>query len=141
MTKIRSDNSQKVHKNLRLRELREAAGLSQEALGKKIGMSSMAISHIETGKRQVSSDMVKRLSDFFGCTADYLLYRDGTDDPRTPPHEASAASLLALAGEISARPALAELLMVAQGVDDDMLEAAAAMLRTYMQRKNSKEQQ
>ena len=97
----------------------------------------MAVSHIETGKRQMSANMARKFSEFFGCSTDYLLCTDGADNTDTITCE--AAKIVALAGKIISRPALTELFTVAQGVDDDMLEAVTAMLRTYIQRKDLKE--
>lgn len=140
MSEIRLKSSQKFHKNIRLRELRKAAGLSQSALGQKIGSTGQAIYNYESGYRKLTTNAAKSLADFFGCSLGYLLYEDGTDDPDTSPTKASAASLLSIAGKIADRPALGELLTVAQGVDDDMLAATTAMLQMYMQRKDSNEQ-
>lgn len=143
MRKLTNIRPEKIHKkftNIRLKGLREAAGLSQSDLGGKIGLSGQAIYSYESGRRRLTADAAKKLADFFGCSIGYLLYEDGTDSPDTSPYEASAASLLAIAAKIADRPSLGELLSVAQGVDDDMLEAATAMLRTYMQRKSSKKE-
>ena len=82
MSNIRLENQKSCTdtftKSTRLRELRTAAGLSQEALGQKIGVSGQAISHLESGKRKLTSDMAKRLADFFNVSTDYLLYTDDT---------------------------------------------------------------
>lgn len=46
----------------RLRELRQAAGLSQEALGDLAGLSRGYISEIENGKRNVALENIQKLA-------------------------------------------------------------------------------
>lgn len=63
----------------KLFELRRKAGLSQEKLGEKIGVSRQAISNWETGS--VVPDMVNiiKLSEFFGVNVDYLISETNID--------------------------------------------------------------
>ena len=49
----------------RLRALREAADLSQKALGEKVGVSRQAINALETGKHSPSLDLAFRLAGVF----------------------------------------------------------------------------
>lgn len=61
----------------RILELRRAAGLSQEELGFRIGVSKMQISGMERGKRELSLSMMRRLADVLGCSvADILADED-----------------------------------------------------------------
>ena len=50
----------------RLRALREDAGLSQKALGERVGVSRQAINALETGKHSPSLDLAFRLAGVFG---------------------------------------------------------------------------
>lgn len=50
-------------------------GLSQEQLGNRLGVSRDVIKGWETGVTTPRADVVIRLADLFGCTADYLLAR------------------------------------------------------------------
>lgn len=136
MSKIRLENqgnSQIVHKNSRLRELRMAAGLSQEALGQKVGVSGQAISHLESGRRKMTADMAKRLGEFFSVSTDYLLYTDDTSSEDLTAGDATAAKIFMLAGKIAGRSALEDLFAAAQSVDDTGLYLATSLLRAYMQ--------
>ena len=58
--------------SLKIRELRNefnsGAGLSQEALGKKIGVNANTISRWETGSYKPSVDDLEKLSRFFGVS-------------------------------------------------------------------------
>jgi transcriptional regulator with XRE-family HTH domain len=67
----------------RLKELRKSRKLSQEALGKEVGIDRTSISHYENSdeneQRIPRLDTLQKLADFFDVTYDYLLGR--TDDP------------------------------------------------------------
>jgi len=59
----------------RLKELREAAGLSQPALASMICVSQQLISAYEIGVREPSNAVLSVLADVFSCSTDYLLGR------------------------------------------------------------------
>jgi putative transcriptional regulator len=56
-----------------VRELREAAGLSQAALGDALGVSRQTINSIETGKYDPSLPLAFSLARFFSCTIEELF--------------------------------------------------------------------
>jgi len=58
---------------LRLRELREEKGITQSQLAKNLGFSRNTISQYETGAREPDIQTIKKLCDFFGVSAGYLL--------------------------------------------------------------------
>ena len=60
----------------RLKEARKSKGLSQEALGKLLGLSKAAISLYESEKRNPTLESIVELMYILGVSADYLL---GTD--------------------------------------------------------------
>lgn len=60
----------------RLRELRKENNLSQEKLGKILGVSKVSVSGYENGNRIPSLDILNKILDFFGISADYLLGRE-----------------------------------------------------------------
>ena len=60
----------------RLRELRKENNLSQEKLGKILGVSKVSVSGYENGNRIPSLDILDKILDFFGVSADYLLGRE-----------------------------------------------------------------
>lgn len=57
----------------RLREAREAAGLSQGQVAKKLGMHRPTVTEIEAGRRKVSSDEIERLSQLYGVSIEWLV--------------------------------------------------------------------
>jgi len=66
-------------KRLRLERLKK--DITQEELGRAIGVSSSAIGYWERGKREPSMDSLKKLADYFGCTVGYLV---GHTNERVP---------------------------------------------------------
>lgn len=59
----------------RIKELRLAAGLSQEELGRVLGCHSATVSKYELEQRQLDPATITMLCDHFKCTADYLIGR------------------------------------------------------------------
>ena len=57
----------------RLKFLREEKGLYQSDIAKIIGTSITAITYYENEKRDMSTEVLKKLSDFFDVSIDYLL--------------------------------------------------------------------
>ncbi|WP_031551917.1 helix-turn-helix transcriptional regulator [Parvularcula oceani] len=56
----------------RLRELREAAGLSQKALGERVGVSRQAINAIENAKHVPSLDLAFRIAAVFSTPTEEI---------------------------------------------------------------------
>lgn len=57
----------------RIAQLRHKKGLSQAALGRKLGLSASAIGMYEQGRREPSISILILLAKEFGVTTDYLL--------------------------------------------------------------------
>ena len=57
----------------RLKTLRLSRGLTIRALADQVGISHTQITHIENGKRNLTSKNASRVADFFGVSVDYLL--------------------------------------------------------------------
>lgn len=68
----------------RLRDLRESAGTTQQAVADYLNMQRSVYRRYESGQREVPAWVVDRLADYYRVSTDYLLGR--TDDP-TPPAE------------------------------------------------------
>ena len=60
----------------RLRELRKENKMSQEDLGKILGVTKVSISGYENGTRIPSLNILNGILDVFGISADYLLGRE-----------------------------------------------------------------
>ena len=59
--------------NLRLISARKAAGLSQQQLAQRAGLSQRLVSHIETGAREGSLNSYTQLAKALGCAVSYLV--------------------------------------------------------------------
>lgn len=63
----------------KIKELRKNKKISQEQLGNAVGVSKMAISYFEKGKKAPSRETLEKIADYFDVTTDYLLGR--SEDP------------------------------------------------------------
>ncbi len=61
---------------LKLKELREKKGYSQQLLANKLGISQSTVGMWESGKREPNFETTKQLADYFEVSVDYLLGRD-----------------------------------------------------------------
>jgi transcriptional regulator with XRE-family HTH domain len=73
-----------------LKRLRKAKGLSQSGLARSAGLTSVAISLLESGQRQPMLDTAEALAIALGCTLDDL--RNPTPTPAPAPEPAAAAA-------------------------------------------------
>lgn len=64
--------------NERLKAIRKALSLSQEAFGKKLGVTGTAISRIEVGNRSITEQMILAICREFNVREDWL--RNGNGD-------------------------------------------------------------
>ena len=62
----------------RVRELREASGLTQKELGEKVGVSRQAVNAIETGKFDPSVWLAHDLASYFGLCIEELFDFEGS---------------------------------------------------------------
>ena len=69
----------------RIKQYREAAGLSQERLAEATGLSTNFISYIERGARQPSLDNFIRIANAINISADLLL-ADVLENPKQQDH-------------------------------------------------------
>lgn len=63
----------------KLTQLRKKAGMSQEELAEKVGVSRQAISKWEGAQAMPDMNRVLKLSEVFGVSTDYLL-KDSIED-------------------------------------------------------------
>ncbi len=57
----------------RIKNKREACGLTQKQLARLIDVNEAVVSNWETGKNRPNTDVLKKLCDALSCTADCLL--------------------------------------------------------------------
>jgi transcriptional regulator with XRE-family HTH domain len=69
---------------IRLRELREEKGLTQEEFGVLMGLAKSTISQYENGTREPNITNLNKFAEFFGVSIDYLLGRTEVRNPYIP---------------------------------------------------------
>lgn len=57
-----------------LKELRKKAGLKQEDVAKKLGLSIYAISLYESNKRQPRFELIPKFAEMYGVTIEEIVY-------------------------------------------------------------------
>lgn len=62
-----------------LQERRESRGMTQQVLAEKIGVTQMAVSFFESGKKIPSVAVLEKMADALGCSIDWLLGRKITE--------------------------------------------------------------
>lgn len=77
-----------------LRQLRQAAGLTQQQLAEKAGVQNLQICRYELGKAQPMLDVTQRLCQALGCSADELIFG------QRAPQQATSSQLTAI-GQLS----------------------------------------
>lgn len=68
-----------------IRALRKATGLTMKQFGALMGVAESTISLYETGKNEPDISMLKKMSEFFGVSIDYLLNFSDLKEPRLDP--------------------------------------------------------
>jgi transcriptional regulator with XRE-family HTH domain len=61
----------------RLRSARDAAGLTQGQIAKKLGIHRPSISEIEAGRRKVSAEELAQMADAYGVQVGWLTGEEG----------------------------------------------------------------
>ena len=62
--------------SIRLKDLRENRGLSQQAFANKFGISQSTVGMWESGKREPNFATIQKIADFFETSIDYILGND-----------------------------------------------------------------
>ena len=70
-----------MENNSRIRELREDADLTQEALGKKLNIPQRTYAFYESGQRMIPPRVLRALAEYYNTSVDYLI---GLTDERRP---------------------------------------------------------
>ena len=69
----------------RIRDLREDSDLLQRDLAEYLQCSQVCYSHYEMGKRDIPTDVLIKLADFYHTSTDYLLARTDEKSPYPKP--------------------------------------------------------
>jgi len=90
----------------RLKELREEKKMTQEDIGKIINKSQQTVDHYEKGRSSPDIENIKKLSNFFNVSTDYLL---GKNNIRNFTEVTPKTSEEIIADAVADDPELAEL--------------------------------
>lgn len=82
-----------------LRELRKKSGMSMKELGKHIGVSESTVSKYETGVYKMDYDTLRRLSELFGVSVEYLVSGQATEKGLPPRSLSDEEIMFALWGD------------------------------------------
>lgn len=63
--------------NERIKELRKTLGLSQEAFAERLGLKGSAVSHLESGRRNVTTQNINAICREFGVNEEWLRTGSG----------------------------------------------------------------
>ena len=64
----------------RIRDLREDNDMTQAQVGEKINVPQRTYAYYETGERDIPTQNLVRLADFYNVSVDYILCR--TENPK-----------------------------------------------------------
>lgn len=71
---------------MRIRELREEEGLKQTELANMLNIKQNTYSQYETGAREISIDVLIKLSKIYGVSTDYILGLTDIQEPYPQNH-------------------------------------------------------
>ena len=66
--------------SLRLKDIRKKSKMTQTDIAKILGITREAYGMYESGKRQVSIEVLDKLSEYYGLSIDYLVGRVRADE-------------------------------------------------------------
>lgn len=84
----------------RVKTLRKEMKLTQQALGAKVGLKKSSISEIENGNNAPSNEVLSKMTEVFGVTADYLLGRSEHKNLTMDESSEIKKEMLEMAGKI-----------------------------------------
>ncbi len=71
---------------MKIRELREAAGLTQADVVRAFGVDAAAVARWESGKAMPRADKLPKLAEMFDCTIDALYGREPPKQAKSLPN-------------------------------------------------------
>lgn len=71
----------------RIKQLRKDSGLTQEALGKKLGVIKQTVSSWENNISEPNSEVLSKIASVFNVSVDYILGNDTFTDTSSPMQE------------------------------------------------------
>lgn len=112
--------------NERLKNLRQAAGLTQTQIAKKVHVSQQSYAKYENGSSRPSPETIAMFADIYGVSTDYILGRkhEGIDVPLIN----NDPELTAYLEELRTRPEQRMLMGVTKDATKEQIEAIVEFL-------------
>ena len=63
----------------RIKSLREESKLTQTKIAEYLSLDQSMIAKMEKGERNITSDVIEKLSALFCCTVDYILFGENQE--------------------------------------------------------------
>ena len=67
----------------RMKSLRNESGLTQAKIAEYLSLDQSMIAKMEKGERNITSDVIEKLSALFCCTVDYILFGENQEQKCT----------------------------------------------------------
>lgn len=124
-----------VYLNQRIRELRKALGLTLENFGKRIGVTKVAISLIESGKNNITDQMFKSIVREFNVDPHWLETGEGKMFPQLSHQETfmKAATTLFNNKDSSIATAITNFIITYDRLDDTSRRVLDDVFDKYLQ--------
>lgn len=71
---LKNTKDKRKERTERIKAVRLLLGLTQKQFAEALGMSREGYQKLERGENNISTDVLEKLNDIYGISADYLLY-------------------------------------------------------------------
>jgi transcriptional regulator with XRE-family HTH domain len=115
----------------KLKELREAAGMTQQELAEKIGMKRASVAAYEASGQEPKYDILQKLAGVFSCSTDYLLGRSNIRDAGEYAALQDDPELLEFWEQINANPDMQLMYKKAKNLTPDALRQIIKIIKTF----------
>lgn len=115
----------------KLRDLREELGYNKKQMAAALEMPYTTYVSYEKGERGLSSETLKRLSNFFGVSTDYILGRTENREKDLTPPGVENDDNLALREMLRTRPDVKILFDASKDAPTSAILEAAALIMRY----------
>lgn len=123
-----------------LYSLRKEYNISKSTLGKSIGVTRQAIHSYESGSAMPSVEVLLKISDFFDCTIDYLLFSDKNSENIEEFTYSAIEKLLKSKQELLAKKATIEKSIIEIDKSVDEIDRSIKILKKANEMNNSNRQ-
>ncbi|MBQ8345352.1 MAG: helix-turn-helix transcriptional regulator [Clostridia bacterium] len=117
-----------------IKQLRLAEGLTQKELAERLNKSESAVRMWELGKSEPDIEMLRRIAELFGTSADHLLGKEEAE--KSEHHSAGEDELSLYLDELRNRPEMRMLFSLASGATKEDVEQAVAIIEALRNREH-----